>query len=34
MEPQTADQVAEAILGLVESGEEQSVLVLDALLRR
>jgi hypothetical protein len=34
MEPQTAEHVAEKILELVESGDEQSVLVPEALLRR
>ena len=34
MEPQSADFVAEKILELVESGDEQSVLVPEALLRR
>jgi NAD(P)-dependent dehydrogenase (short-subunit alcohol dehydrogenase family) len=34
MEPQTAEQVAETIIELVESGKEQAVLVPEALLRR
>jgi NAD(P)-dependent dehydrogenase (short-subunit alcohol dehydrogenase family) len=34
MEPQSADVVAEKILELVESGDEQAVLVPEALLRR
>jgi short-subunit dehydrogenase len=34
MEPQSADSVAEKILELVESGDEQAVLVPEALLRR
>ena len=34
LEPQSAEHVAERILELLESGEEQSVLVPEALLRR